>query len=269
MNSGVRAALWSFCVVVGSCGKSPTTASAPQHGAGVGSPASDPRASPAVVAASTPHGPVIVELFTSQGCSSCPPADQLIAELAVHGAQLTADQTPVLPLSFHVDYWNQLGWRDPFSQSAWSERQRDYADVLGDRGVYTPQLVVGGVVGMVGSDRSAVKRQLKAAAAPMLLPATASWTSGELTVSVTAPPGRTVWLALFGQDKPTDVSSGENAGRSMITTHPVRSLQKIASNSSSEKRTIKVAATDGAVLFTQPAQGPGPIDFSAALPRPE
>jgi hypothetical protein len=163
-----------------------------------------------------------------------------------------------------------LGWRDPFSQSAWSDRQRDYADVLGDRGVYTPQLVVSGLAGMVGSDRATVKRQLKAAVAPQLLAATASWSARELTVSVTAPKGRTVWLAVYQQGKVTDVASGENAGRQLITTNPVRSLLKIATSEASEKRTVEVGANDGAVLFTHPSPGAsevGPIDFSVALPR--
>src|SRR5512134_2402114 len=88
----------------------------------------------------------VVELFTSQGCSSCPPADRLLAELG--------EDPAVLPLAFHVDYWDHLGWRDPFSSPRWSERQGRYARTLG-RGLYTPQLVVAGDQDVLGSNQRA------------------------------------------------------------------------------------------------------------------
>jgi len=98
-------------------------------------------------------GPILLELFTSQGCSSCPPADRLLSELG--------DGEDVLTLAFHVDYWNRLGWRDPFSDARWSERQQRYAHAL-PSGVYTPQLVIQGSAHVVGSDRRAVNRALQA-----------------------------------------------------------------------------------------------------------
>src|SRR5262245_2326035 len=97
-----------------------------------------------------PGAPVVVELFTSQGCSSCPPADRLLGELVRDGA--IADR-PVIALSFHVDYWNRLGWTDPFSRPAWSARQQAYADAMRDGRVYTPQLVIAGRSHVVGSRR--------------------------------------------------------------------------------------------------------------------
>src|ERR1700733_1912152 len=97
----------------------------------------------------TPDRPraVVVELFTSQACSSCPPADAFLGELS--------RQPGVIALAWHVDYWNNLGWRDPYAQRSWTDRQRRYADQLRDE-VYTPALVVNGSTMIVGSDRSAV-----------------------------------------------------------------------------------------------------------------
>ena len=94
---------------------------------------------------------VIMELFTSQGCSSCPPADALLAEYA------SAHNDNIIPLSFHVDYWNRLGWTDPFSKSAYSARQQWYSQHLPQHSVYTPQLVVNGKSEAVGNNRNAVK----------------------------------------------------------------------------------------------------------------
>jgi hypothetical protein len=101
--------------------------------------------------------PVVLELFTSQSCSSCPPADALLADLAV-------SQTDILPLDFHVDYWNYLSWRDRFSLPAATARQRAYAAALGGE-VYTPQLVIDGTTQAVGSDRAAATSALALARA--------------------------------------------------------------------------------------------------------
>src|SRR5205814_1096869 len=97
--------------------------------------------------------PVVVELFTSQGCSSCPPADRLLSELA--------ERPDVIALGLHIDYWDDLGWKDPLSSPEATARQRDYARQFGRRQVYTPQLVVDGTEEAVGSDRAAVLQALK------------------------------------------------------------------------------------------------------------
>src|SRR5947209_6278424 len=102
--------------------------------------------------------PVVVELFTSQGCSSCPPADALLSDLA-HDASLRGR---VIPLAFHVDYWDRLGWRDPFSSAEWSRRQYFYVRALSVASAYTPQIVVNGAQQFVGSDRAALEEALVA-----------------------------------------------------------------------------------------------------------
>src|SRR4051812_17852201 len=101
--------------------------------------------------------PVVVELFTSQGCSSCPPADALLGELT--------RRADVLPLAFHVDYWNRLGWKDPYSSAESTARQRTYARQLGLRTIYTPQMVVDGGIDVVGSERADVLKAIDAARA--------------------------------------------------------------------------------------------------------
>ncbi len=207
----------------------------------------------------------ILELFTSQGCSSCPPADELLAQLG--------QQANVLPLSFHVDYWNYLGWADPFSQAAWSTRQQAYAQQLGGRGVYTPQLVIDGKVGMVGSNRGDVARQLKAAEAtiPTALAATAQWSADRVRIDVTAPAHAAVWVALYDRSTRIDVPRGENAGTTLQTTNPVRALQRIAGPNKHVTTDIVLPATCvacSAVAFTQAASGPSPIAAAINLPRP-
>jgi hypothetical protein len=115
-----------------------------------------------VTAAATSSDLVLVELFTSEGCSSCPRADDLLAELA---AEAERAGTPIACVSYHVDYWDRLGWKDPFGDAAFTARQRRYAVALGEEGLYTPQLVVDGRLAMVGSDRPRVREALTQALA--------------------------------------------------------------------------------------------------------
>lgn len=247
------------------------TAVAPPTAAGAGTSADSseelaPTTPPIIAGATaTPSGAGvhILELFTSQGCSSCPPADSLLADLS--------HKPNILPLSFHVDYWNYLGWADPFSQATWSARQQAYALHLGERGVYTPQLVIDGRVGMVGSNRRDVARFLAAAAAttPTVLAATATWTAASVRVAVTAPSDASVWLALYDHSARVAVPRGENAGTTLQTTNPVRALQRIAEPGKQVTATIALPAscTDcSAVAFTQDAATPGPIMAAINLP---
>ena len=186
----------------------------------------------AVLAACTPaYGDnrkvVLLELFTSQGCSSCPPADRLLAELG--------REEGIVALSFHVDYWDDLGWKDPFASAAWTARQRGYARALGEGGrVYTPQLVVNGRAHVVGSDRrgaaAAIRAAREAAQAKVELSARARW-DGEGRVRVTATArgaGKAeVWAALVESGLTTEVRRGENGGRELGNDVVVRRMDRV------------------------------------------
>ena len=174
--------------------------------------------------------PVIVELFTSQGCSSCPPADGLLTRLAAEaGAR-------VVPLAFHVDYWDHLGWRDPFSSPDWSRRQQEYSGRLGSH-LYTPQAVVDGRLEALGSDEDALRRAIAAEAGRPAATLTLDPRplGGELVVDVgiELPPqlaGRelVLMLALRESGLTTRVARGENGGRSLAGDDVVRDLRRIA-----------------------------------------
>jgi hypothetical protein len=188
------------------------------------------------------RGPVVVELFTSQGCSSCPPADRLLSRLQ-HDPRLAGR---VAPLAFHVDYWNHLGWSDPFSSASWSRRQESYAQTWHSNRIYTPQLVVDGRTECVGSQEDEVLRRISQAlaaepagrvtltlsAAPAQGPAGSSGGAGTATrVVVTARllrpaagTGLDVWVALTESGLSTAVGAGENAAATLHDDHVVRRL---------------------------------------------
>ena len=201
--------------------------------------------SPATRSASSPNEssstPVIVELFTSEGCSSCPPADQLLSRLdkeqSIPGANIIA-------LSQHVDYWNQLGWRDPYSSAQFSARQSSYAEAFGRDGVYTPQMVVDGRLEFVGSDTTKAREAItEAASSPKarvqieITPNTETRESGTLQFTVrvedipaiTAGDTAEVLLAITESDLSSSVARGENAGRNLRHTAVVRQLATIGS----------------------------------------
>lgn len=201
----------------------------------------------------SPEGPLVVELFTSQGCSSCPSADRLLSKLARAG--VLGDRV-LAPLSFHVDYWNDLGWADPFSSPAWTTRQHQYARALGDDRVYTPELVVGGAVGVVGSNLGAVTRAVQQAAPPAVLPATAAWSDGAVTVTATAPSDADVWVAVWEDGTSTKVIRGENSGETLGNDRVVRRLERVAAAGQKASAAIKLDPrwrAGGAVAFAQRA----------------
>jgi hypothetical protein len=167
--------------------------------------------------------PVVVELFTSQGCSSCPPAEALLLDLA--------EREDVLALAFHVDYWDRLGWPDPYSSPEATARQRDYAGHLGEDQVYTPQIVVDGRQGMVGSRRAEVMAAIDAAAADpgTTIPLGLGREDGVLSVSIGAGQGAgRALLVGFDLRADTTVPRGENAGRTILQANVVRSAEVIA-----------------------------------------
>ncbi len=168
--------------------------------------------------------PVVVELFTSEGCSSCPPADALLGELA--------QRPDVVPLAFHVDYWDYIGWKDPYASPANTQRQHDYAAALGLHMVYTPQMVVDGRTDVVGSERGDVEAAIgKAAAGPKLAVSIEKDGAGyRVLIPAGAAPagGATVWLALFDREQATRVARGENGGRTLKEYNIVHEWRRLA-----------------------------------------
>jgi len=184
----------------------------------------------------SPPRPVLVELFTSEGCSSCPPADALLKRLSetqpVAGAE-------VIALEEHVDYWNHLGWTDPFSTHAFSQRQDEYANSFGTDSVYTPQMVVDGQFELVGSRGDEARKAIQKAAAEPKLQVT-------LSVNPKSAPGKPIleiqlsnpnkiivpnpaelWLAVTEANLQSDVKAGENSGEVLKHAAVVRSLRKV------------------------------------------
>jgi hypothetical protein len=188
--------------------------------------------------------PIVVELFTSEGCSSCPPADAFLTDLA-------QQRTDVLPLAFHVTYWDYLGWKDPYSLDAATVRQREYARYLGDDGVYTPQMVVDGTTGFVGSRRSQ-GLGIIAAAARKVVPVSLAQEGQTLLIKVGAGSGQArVLLVGFDPAHKTHVGRGENDGRTLLETNIVRSLTLVGtwSGSAAELRQSLPAGESFAILL--------------------
>lgn len=194
----------------------------------------------AVVPAAAAGRPVVVELFTSQSCSSCPPAEALLAELAREGADL-------LPLAFHVTYWNHLSWRDTYSLPAATARQQTYAGRLGDS-VYTPQAVIDGRRGLVGSEAGAVRGAIAQARSAAVAEAsvTLAREGGSLVVRLGAGRGAgTVTLVGFDPSHVTPVARGENAGRTITQANVVRSVRDIG-RWTGAAQTLTAALPEGA-----------------------
>lgn len=170
-----------------------------------------------------PARPVVVELFTSEGCSSCPPADAFLGELA-------RERADVLPLAFHITYWDSLGWRDPYALPQATERQRAYAPRLSRGTVYTPQMVIDGTTDVVGSEREQALGAIATAArsARMAVPMTLSPAPDgfDIRVGAGAGSGR---LLLVGYDRQhrTAVARGENAGRQLAEANVVRAIDDL------------------------------------------
>ena len=216
--------------------------------------------------------PVVVELFTSEGCSSCPPADKLFIQLQ---QQHTLDNAELILLGEHVDYWNGLGWKDRFSSSVFTERQKQYVRTMRLSSAYTPQAVVDGHIDVLGSDEGDVEKAIaRAAGSPKPAQVAVSWTSPELLrVSVTNAPSARVLLAITEDGLTTQVDAGENGGRTLRHAAVVRELREIGvTKSGSYDSAVKVnlrpewnAGNSRAIVLVQPENGQ--ILGAAALKR--
>lgn len=195
-----------------------------------------------------PRTPVLVELFTSEGCSSCPPADALLTRLIT---TQPIDGVEVVGLSLHVDYWNRLGWVDPFSKSAFTDRQNDYATIWGVSRIYTPQAVVDGAREFVGSDWAAAREFIRAAAAvpktPVALAVESPAGTDRVGVRIDIGPSSArastldVLLAVAEDGVVSDVRRGENADRRLSHVGVVRSLERVAKVDASKGLTTTAA----------------------------
>ena len=169
----------------------------------------------------------VVELFTSQGCSSCPPADKVLGELA--------KDPSVIALSLPIDYWDYLGWKDTLADSRFSARQKAYSHMRGDRDVYTPQAIVNGAAHVIGSDRTSIEGAIKDTGKTdkvMSVPVTMSLSGKQLTVSVApgkdgTPTHGEVWLCSISKSVPISIGRGENRGREIVYHNVVRNLLKV------------------------------------------
>lgn len=174
----------------------------------------------------------VVELFTSQGCSSCPPADALLGELSA--------RADVLALSQHVDYWDYIGWKDTFGRRAATERQQAYAKRLGGRYVYTPQMVISGQTEAVGSDRRLIERLLAeprpAATSPVM--SIQRGADNQIRLLFPARPNvdaASVWLVEFDPRREVVIDRGENGGRTLAYYNVVREFRKLGTWRGSEQ----------------------------------
>jgi hypothetical protein len=184
----------------------------------------------------TVRTPVVVELFTSEGCSSCPPADALLARLA---EEQLGGNVQLIALEEHVDYWNDLGWADPFSSRDWTSRQYVYSGALGNGNPYTPQMVVDGTVEFVGSHTQKARHAILEAAGKLKVPVSVAQGNpsgtgkGNFSVRVGKLQGTTrgdaaeVWLAVTETGLHSAVTRGENAGEDLHHAAVARSMRKI------------------------------------------
>ncbi len=219
------------------------------------------------VAESTVEGPkAVVELFTSQGCSSCPPADALLTSLA--------ERSDVVALAYHVDYWDYIGWEDTFGDKAYSDRQRDYAKSWGSSRIFTPQMVINGGKGVIGSKRHDVHRAIESAQ----LPLTVSLQKHNDMLSVTVPADAqqfdaTIWLVTYIDRADVSIESGDNAGKTVGYTHVVNGRQVLGMWEAEAGAHLKLPISEimsngssGVAVIVQQERNdlPGPIIGAAA-----
>ena len=211
----------------------------------------------------------VVELFTSQGCSSCPPADKLLGELAKNER--------VVALSLPVDYWDYIGWRDTLALHAHGVRQKAYADARGDRQVYTPQVIINGVAQAIGSDRRAIMSAIAAAEANRVpaIPVTLKKNGDKIDIVVGAGSGMRapVFLLTVTSETAVAIGRGENRGKTVSYYNAVRSWRRLGEwNGAQMLASVPLSemtgsGADGVVVIIQAGsvEVPGPIRGAAHL----
>jgi hypothetical protein len=208
----------------------------------------------------------VIELFTSQGCSSCPAADKLLAELK--------NDPSLITLSLPIDYWDYLGWKDTLASPGHTARQKAYSKVRGDREVYTPQVVVNGVLQAMGSDRDTIEKavaQSRENAQALSLPVQLTLGDDRVTVTVPKANGEAsageVWLCPVSRSVPVGIGRGENRGRTITYTNVVRRWIRLGAWSGKSEsfsvpvNAIKSSGVDAVVVIVQggSADKPGPM----------
>lgn len=212
------------------------------------------------------ESPVVVELYTSQGCSSCPPAEAYMRDLA--------KRSDIIGLEFHVNYWDYIGWKDMFANPAFSKRQKQYVQRLGARYAYTPQMIIAGSVHAVGSARNTIEKHIREArrAAGPHPPVTLRRDGETLVIEIGAAPVHGTYDVTFVTfDKPhtTKVRRGENRGQTLINTNVVRELAvvgKWAGKASTFRVSLAGKKGDGGCVVIIQNRGPGPVLAAARLP---
>lgn len=208
-------------------------------------------------------GPVVVELYTSQGCSSCPPADEIL-----HGLTERAD---VIPLALHVDYWDYIGWADIFADPAHTERQQNYARVAGARSVYTPQMVIAGQDHVIGAKPMEIMESIQTHAGQRTGAQISLNRSGDqLQIAGQSqnalPDGTVVQLIRYSPYETVDVRRGENAGRTLGYANIVTEWSVIGewSGQGALDLSVTVSGADPIVVIVQ-EPGPGAVMASAVI----
>ncbi|MCX7320373.1 MAG: DUF1223 domain-containing protein [Hyphomicrobiales bacterium] len=214
----------------------------------------------------------VVELFTSQGCSSCPPADKIIGDLA--------KDPSVIALSMPVDYWDYLGWKDTLADSRFSARQKAYSQMRGDRDIYTPQAVINGASQVIGSDPAKIEHAIgatKQSTSVMSVPVSVSVSGKHVNVTVaasSAPSGQNrgeVWICSVSTSVPITVGRGENRGRELTYYNVVRNWLKVGDWTGSAAtwtvplENVSREGVDAAVVYVQDGsrEQPGPMRGAA------
>lgn len=211
----------------------------------------------------------VVELFTSQGCSSCPRADKLLGELAV--------DERLIALSMSVDYWDYLGWRDTLALHAHSERQRGYATRRGDRQVYTPQVVINGAAETIGSDRHAIERVIgrinDKSGLSIPVAVARKGPNIEVEVGAGAGPAASVWILPVMHKVPVKIERGENRGKTITYHNVVRAWTRVGEwNGQAVRVSLPVtdvtgAGADAAAVLVQSGtvESPGQLRGAALI----